>query len=53
MKRVTLLGLEIEVEYDPWGVYTVEGVPTVATVCGRLIAWDDGANSWIQVRRWA
>lgn len=53
MKQVELLGLEIKVQFDPAEVYTVEGVEYVITTDGRLISWDDAANSWVQVRRWA
>lgn len=58
MKTVELLGLDIEVEFDEADVYQRENsdgnmTDAVITTCGRLIAWDDGANSWVQVSRWA
>lgn len=54
-KKVTLIGLNIEVEYDDEEVYywieeseTLEGRQTTD---GRIIVWDDAHNGWIQVWR--
>ena len=55
MKRVNLVGYEIEVEYDEEEVYywqeegtTLEGY---VTTDGRVIVWDDAHNGWLQVWR--
>ena len=58
LKSVELLGLEITVEYDEEETYTYavddgEEYEAATTTDGRLIAWDDAVNSWIQVSRWA
>lgn len=58
MKKVNLMGLDIEVEFDEREIAQQENsdgemVDTVVTACGRLIGWDDGANSWTQWARWA
>lgn len=55
MKKVELLGLDIEVEFDENEVFKYEEedgeiYDAVTTTDGRLIAWDDGANSWIQIK---
>lgn len=52
MKRVELLGLDLEVEFDEAGVKwnEAEQMETVETTDGKLIGWDDAANSWILIR---
>lgn len=58
MKKVNLLGLDIDVDFDEdqMFLYTEDdGVEYHAAITtdGRLIVWDDGANSWVQASRWA
>lgn len=58
MKKVELLGLDLEVEFDENKIFDFvnsdnETVDAVVTTDGRLIMWDDGANSWVHVARWA
>ena len=56
MKKVELLGMDLEVEFSENEItdYTEEdGViyKAVTTTDGRLIAWDDATNSWMQLKR--
>ena len=53
MKKVTLIGLEIEVEYDEEELFDYEEsnevYQAVVTTDGRLIVWDDGEGGWLQI----
>lgn len=58
MKKVELLGLDIEVEFDEAEIFEYteddgEKYEAAVTTDRRLIAWDDGSNSWVQLKRWA
>ena len=58
MEKVELLGTDIEVEFDESEVFehktsTGDIYKAAITTDGRLIGWDDGANSWVQLARWA
>ena len=59
MKRFTeLLGLDIVVEFDDKKIFDfltsdMALTDAVVTTDNRLIAWDDGANSWVQVKEHA
>lgn len=58
MKKVELLGLDIEVEFDETEIYQYteedgQEYEAVITTDGRLIGWNDGENSWMQIKRWA
>lgn len=52
MKKVELLGLDMEVEFKESEVEfsETEQMETVETTDGKLIGWDDAANSWILIR---
>ena len=56
MKKVSLLGLEIEVEFDESEIFDYpdedgQVYQAVWTKDDRLIVWHDGANSWAQIER--
>lgn len=56
MKKVTLLGLEIEVEFEESEIFDYTEADgnhyeAVWTSDNRLIIWNDGANSWAQIER--
>jgi glucose/arabinose dehydrogenase len=56
--KVSLLGIDEEVEFYETEIFehTEEDgkiYDAAITTDGRLIVWNDGANSWIQVKRWA
>ena len=56
MKKIELLGLDTEVEFNESEVFehetsTGDKYEAAITTDGRLIGWDDGANSWVQLAR--
>ena len=58
MTKVILSGLDTEVEFDETKVFSHteedgQVYEAAVTTDGKLIAWDDGANSWTQIKRWA
>lgn len=53
MKKVTLIGLNVEVEFDEEEVFDYEEgnevYRAVVTTDNRLIIWEDGEGGWLQI----
>ena len=56
MKKVSLLGLEVKVEFDESEIFDYTELDgcvyqAVWTTDDRLIIWNDAENSWMQIGR--